>query len=600
MSSTVTIDSNTAIDEIDRHIRVTAGPGAGKTFWLAHHIRHVCGYSTKVSGASRVACISHTNTACEELKRNLQSTVSMVDVSTIHSFLYRCVVKPYLHLVLDDLGEPIVNYKRVHGHDNHRVLQPKLRSWIETIGASKLHWQTRAMSEVKRALNNLAWHYDRDASRWQILCRKGLYTNLAKELLTDSNLRKYKQEYWKSGLIDHDDVLHFAHLILAQHRSIRDCLSARFPYMFVDEFQDTNSVQADVVRWLANSGTTVGVVGDIAQAIYGFVGAEPVHFRDFSLPNQLDLQIKNNRRSTNGIIKLLNHIRTDLQQEGARHAPGDNVRVVVGTPMDVVQYAQRIDPKGSRLILTRTNEQLAAVRSKEPTAPDPWGEMWDADPERALLLEGIFRGLVLTKGGMIGMGIREVLRGIRIRDGALTKPFKPELDLDENGRRALAVILMEAAVVDEKTLTTKSLLAFYKELAGSLKRFAKDLSLVSIVPGKRFGKLASSLDCGTLTHSVNLGQETSETRTIHQAKGAEADNVIVCLHGADEQKRLDHILKPTPLLDDPESRVTYVGLSRARDRLFIGVSGLSEEQADALIRLSIEVIRITPTSQAVN
>ncbi|HOV77233.1 MAG TPA: AAA family ATPase, partial [Sedimentisphaerales bacterium] len=86
MSEKLEIDSGTLLPDIERHFRVMAGPGAGKTHWLVNHIRHVVACSKRLSPASRVACISYTNVAVNEIVTRLGSATTQVDVSTIHSF----------------------------------------------------------------------------------------------------------------------------------------------------------------------------------------------------------------------------------------------------------------------------------------------------------------------------------------------------------------------------------------------------------------------------------------------------------------------------------------------------------------------------------
>lgn len=68
---------------------------------------------------AKIACITYTNVAVEEIKDRLEINDDRVEVSTIHSFLYKNVVKPYIYLLKDDNGECIVNYQELGGHDEH-------------------------------------------------------------------------------------------------------------------------------------------------------------------------------------------------------------------------------------------------------------------------------------------------------------------------------------------------------------------------------------------------------------------------------------------------------------------------------------------------
>ena len=89
-------------------------------------------------------------------------------------------------------------------------------------------------------------------------------------------------------------------------------IKARYPYIFVDEFQDTIPFVVDFLTQLGNEGVIVGVVGDKAQSIYDFLGATVQQFDNFTVPGMQEYEIRGNKRSTKQIIDLLNIVRTDF------------------------------------------------------------------------------------------------------------------------------------------------------------------------------------------------------------------------------------------------------------------------------------------------
>lgn len=92
----ITITSSDLIP-IEQHFKVIAGPGAGKTHWLVNHIKNVVKNSVRLEKTRKIACITYTNIAVETIMKRLGTSIAnRVEVSTIHSFLYRHVVKPYL------------------------------------------------------------------------------------------------------------------------------------------------------------------------------------------------------------------------------------------------------------------------------------------------------------------------------------------------------------------------------------------------------------------------------------------------------------------------------------------------------------------------
>ena len=370
----VSIDSSTIIGDYNRHFRVFAGPGAGKTHWLVNHIRNVVRNSDRLTPCSYVSCISYTNVASEEIRRRLDQSSDRVEVGTIHSFLYHNVVKPYLYLLKDESGNPLVNCALVDGHDEHRPTFSAVNSWLVSIG--KTVKSVGALHEIFDTLKSVKWERDQATGNWALRLSKWKRP----KYFPTTKLDMYKRFYWSKGIIDHDDILYFSYYILEQFPLISEFLSFRFPYVFIDEFQDTNSVQTQVVKWLAEHHSVVGVIGDPEQSIYGFQGAK-VDDLGFQLPGQVDYLIDDNRRSTDSIILLLNHVRGDgVEQKGLRNETGVPVRLYVG---EAVRVASRLQSEvlspDHLIILTRRNEEASRIRRQsslssrllvEPTGPN--------------------------------------------------------------------------------------------------------------------------------------------------------------------------------------------------------------------------------------
>ena len=115
----------------------------------------------------------------------------------------------------------------------------------------------------------------------------------------------YKKD---NRLMDYDDLIVFLRQLLSVHDETRRVLSEQYRYIMVDEYQDTNTIQADIVKWLSKDHRNVMVVGDDAQSIYSFRGADyrnmfefPKHFPDAKL-----IKLEQNYRSTQPILDLTN------------------------------------------------------------------------------------------------------------------------------------------------------------------------------------------------------------------------------------------------------------------------------------------------------
>jgi len=591
------ITSDTHLLTVDRHARVTAGPGAGKTYWLVGHIKNVLRRSKKLHINAKVAVISYTNVAADQLREQLGTDAARADVTTIHSFLYRHIVRPYVHLLRTSNGNQLVNVTLLDGHDEHHINYQHFRAWLTSRNLQQLlmKFQKKQCAMLQEHIAGVHWQQTTTLEHWQLALRAdyGL-SQRTKVQLTPDSLLAYKQQYWSEGRIDHDDVLYFAFRILTEHPLLRDCLSARFRFVFVDEFQDTVPAQTQIVRWLAEAGSTVVVIGDAEQSIFEFSGAAPKHFREFTLPELDEYEIVHNRRSTQAIIALLNHIRTDgLAQSCYREVTGAPVQLLVGTPLKVANYTRTISEGCSLLLLSRNQRIVDELLANEDTpTDDPWSAIRNAPARRGNFLQSVCASVTLARAGRLDMSMKTLHQGIRHENGMLKDPFRSVAKYSALHRRAIAVTILEALLGQGSTLDALTVRAAYDHLSERLGAQFSDLSLTKITSGE-FAAMANQLTMGRLLGSVALDNtnEIREIRTIHKAKGTESDNVLVCLH-AKRDDRLQHLISPQAPSNE-EQRLTYVALSRARDMLFLAVPELTPEDENTARNLGMSVVRLS-------
>ena len=117
----------------------------------------------------------------------------------------------------------------------------------------------------------------------------------------------YKKEH---GLMDYDDLLVNLAKLLQHHQAVRAMLSEQYKYIMVDEYQDTNRIQAEIVKLLAYKHQNVMVVGDDAQSIYSFRGSTIKNILEFgeAFPECKTIKLEENFRSTQPILNLANEI----------------------------------------------------------------------------------------------------------------------------------------------------------------------------------------------------------------------------------------------------------------------------------------------------
>lgn len=128
---------------------------------------------------------------------------------------------------------------------------------------------------------------------------------------------KYKRE---NSLMDYDDLLLYLKFLLEDHKDVQKKLSNQYKYIMIDEYQDTNTLQADIIKLLASEHNNVMAVGDDAQSIYSFRGANYRNIMDFPklFENTKIIKLEKNYRSTQNILKLTNEIISKAKEKYAK------------------------------------------------------------------------------------------------------------------------------------------------------------------------------------------------------------------------------------------------------------------------------------------
>ena len=157
------------------------GPVQAKPTGLSGNIQQVVRRSTRLSPIASVACISYTNVAVNEIIEGLGPTGARVEVSTIHSFLFRFVVRPYLHLLREPDGQPLVAFELVDRHDEHHPAHDKYAAWARGL---KQPW-LQSMAQMrdllfKDKLRQLVWKLLESSGEWTLQPRS--LTQLGKKL----------------------------------------------------------------------------------------------------------------------------------------------------------------------------------------------------------------------------------------------------------------------------------------------------------------------------------------------------------------------------------------------------------------------------------
>lgn len=538
MATEITSDN---LIPIETCFRLKAGPGAGKTYWLINHVKNVIA-NADLGKKGKVACITYSNIGVETIQNRLGQS-DKVDVLTIHSFLYSNIVKPYFYLIAEKFGFSLEKFTGViddYVMDDYPTMQSAQKI------SNTRHIDSACWSQY---LKNIRWTFNKD----QLECRpyKPIYISASgKHYGLPILARTYKSIAWANGIMHYDDVLYFAYMLIEEYPWITKMLSVIYPYIFIDEYQDTNPIQSKILEKIGKKGAVIGIIGDVAQSIYSFTGASPKNFTDFSHPDLQEFEIKKNRRSVNSIIKFLNNLRVDLTQELVRNEEGNPVQFLIGLQDKAFSYVQetlQLDV----LVLSYSNIETSSLRYK---FLEKRGE------SEAVKIDDI-NDSNRERKKIIGYLIKAIEHA---RQGKFKTSFNSLTNIGFDSTKAFSVLhlLMSDKELDKTTIS---------ELAAKLKLWGIDI----VVPTRgTVKKEYDSYTYGQLAQSISIEDDEGKQRTIHKAKGDEFENVLVLMGEKFDPKTF---LNFNLTSNSDTNRVYYVAMSRARDRLFVNLPALSRE-----------------------
>lgn len=557
---------------IEEDFKIEAGPGAGKTEFLVNHIKNVLQNSNRLSCVRKVACITYTNTAVETILSRIGKGISdRVEVSTIHSFLYRNVIKPYCAFLP---AEYELCSSKVNGHDESYISNRYIREWFENEDLSAL----RHPNTKNQILNMRA--YNQALQNWllsmQCVCKDGsvsfecdnskavgydkasnaqLRINANNLRILSSKIIGIKKIYWRKGKLDHNDVLFFSFVLIEKCPFILDVLRAKFAYMFIDEYQDTNPIQSHIVNEMRKKETVIGVIGDKAQSIYSFQGADPTLFDAYEVDDSNIHTICSNYRSTNQIVGLLNRIRNDINQNPCENIDDIETILYVGERNEAYKKACELCSGSTVVSLSRDNLSSNAMKKEiegndlDRKLLERYSEQ-DSNSERRRFLISFVQAIELAINGKY----KEAVKGIEWM-------FRKD---DNSKKIALHSLVKMLNVYNQYCDDT--LMKFYNVVCSTL---GANLSGFRKGAAKEFYE---NTHYKSIAICINITEDISSHITIHKAKGSEYENVMLI-----DNKNTKSLLLDPNLDRYEEHRIIYVGMSRARKRLFIQVEELESE-----------------------
>lgn len=558
-------DSITSDDliSIEQHFRVSAGPGAGKTHWLINHIKNVLHTSLRLSKIRKIACITYTNVAVATILSRLGTSSDKVEVSTIHSFLYKHIVKPYARFVANDYD---LNVAKMDGHDD--VILSNY-SFLDELKQATGQQRITNNSALVDAIANSRWKFNLAGT---LEVKPDYPRRVDNYSIKNETYSQYKKMAWSRGVVHHDDVLFFSYQLLIKFPFILSVLRAKFPYFFIDEFQDSNPIQVRILELIGQVETKIGIIGDKAQSIYGFQGADASQFETFLLDDIIDYKMAENRRSTNQIIDCLNIIRPDFLQNKFNDINSERPCILVGDIKSTFTKGKELSSSDFVHTLSYKNIISNAMK-KEMNSNIPSGNLLhslsevDSNKGRQPLISACIKATELALHNRFKDALKE-----------LEKQFKEHKDLAKKEALKHLVLLINRY----KDYSNGSLLDYHTFVNMHIKQ----------ITGLRKGNILDFYTSHTyqqLAVCVNIIEDDSLHRTIHKSKGDEFDNVILIL---EREQDLNFLFTPN-LNESEDHRVFYVAMSRAKKRLFISTPTLTEENKTKLAQLPFAIHNLT-------
>lgn len=329
-----------AVEHVDGPLLVLAGPGSGKTRVITHRIAHLlrCGVAPR-----QILALTFTNKAAEEMKSRLARLApgQAVWVGTFHRFCARLLRD---HAPLVGL-EP--NYTIYDTNDSQRALKRAMAA----LGVDDQHYTPQQLAGA------ISWAKNRLITADEYVPRPGHPLGAVVARVYP----EYQGQLLAANAVDFDDLLMHTAGLLREHAEIRAELDARYRYLLVDEYQDTNLAQYVIVRALSVDHPNVAVTGDPDQSIYGWRGANLNNILDFEhdFRGVRVVRLEQNYRSTRSILRAAARLISHNRRRKEKDLYTDNAE---GLPVRLVTYAtQRDEAEG---IAARIAEEIRAARRR--------------------------------------------------------------------------------------------------------------------------------------------------------------------------------------------------------------------------------------------
>ena len=515
-------------------VRVLAGAGTGKTRAITHRIAY--GVATGVYAPTEVLAVTFTTRAAGEMRGRLRSLgAGGVQARTFHSAALRQL--RYF-------------WPRVHGHELPDLIESKIGILA---GAARRQRVQTDQALLRDLASEVEWAKVSNVSPDDYARVAEQRGRSVAKLDAESVARIYEgYEEIKRGQtrMDMEDVLLFAAGLLADEEAVAAQVRRQYKWLVVDEFQDVSPLQSALLDLWLGGRNEICVVGDPAQTIYSFAGANASYLRDFAKkhPGTTCVELVRNYRSTPQVVGAANQMLAGTPSQG--------VQLVAQRPAGPeVTYSAHPDEVAEA---TAVAEKIAALRSAGTAA----GEI-------AIL----FRINAQSETFEDALSRRKIPYVVR---GAARFFDRPEVRQAVTLLRGTARSGQGDGSVGDLVQATLSGMGWTREPPGTRgetrNRWESLQALVDQAaefvrehPGADLGALVDELDRRASEQHAPVADGVT-LATLHTAKGLEWDAAFLC---GMQDGTLPIVYAETPAEIEEERRLLYVGMTRARTSLAI-------------------------------
>ena len=287
-----------AVEHIDGPLMVIAGAGSGKTRVLTYRIANLL---QKGIDPFNILALTFTNKAAKEMKLRIGKIVKGNESNNLWMGTFHSVFSKILRFESDKINFPS-NFTIYDTSDAKNLIKTLVKEMNLDKDIYKPNILLGRISSLKNGLVSVDGYRSNSLLQAEDSSRKltefaSLYSN-------------YQKRLFQSGSMDFDDLLFYTYKLLRDFPEVLNKYQNKFKYILVDEYQDTNHVQYMIVKRLAAMNENICVVGDDAQSIYAFRGANIQNIFNFKndYPDFKTVKLEQNYRSTQTIVNAANSL----------------------------------------------------------------------------------------------------------------------------------------------------------------------------------------------------------------------------------------------------------------------------------------------------